>query len=710
MKKYHLVVFGCQMNVADAERIATVLDNLGYKKTSVITEADLIVVVACSVRQSAVDRIHGLTNKFNEFKAKTVLTGCVLETDRKKFEKHFDYILDINTLNDWPKIIKGKSKNYPKDYLNISPLRNNDFIAYIPISNGCENFCTYCAVPFTRGPLVSRSATAIIREVKEAVLNGAKEIWLLGQNVNDYQGGGIDFSDLLKRVNNVKGNFWIRFTSPHPKNFSNKLIKTMAECEKFAPYLNLPIQSGSDTVLKRMNRPYTFKQYKKLLDSIREEFTKKRGEDITISTDIIVGFSGETKKEFKESAKAFRECKFDMAYISQYSTRPETFAVLKMKDDVSQKEKKRRDIELTNILKKQISLKNKKYAGRVLKVLILEKKKDYYIGKSWEYKTVRIKSDQDIVGEFVDIQITKVLAWGLEGEIYRPKAIVILGATATRKTDFSIRLAKKVGGEIVSADSRQVYRKMNIGTAKPCKDKGIKEFCVEGIKHHLIDTLNPEEKYNAALFKRDAVSAINKIIAVGKIPIIVGGTGLYISSIVDNLEFPQIKADLKMRRRLEKKSIEELFSIYKKLDKKGADLIDRNNKRRLVRAIEVSMMTGETFFKYRKEESPFDILQIGIKVEKEELEKRINKRVDKMIEDGLEKEMKKLPASSPLMETIGYREWKEYGDKKEIIERIKINTFKFAKRQMTWFKKDKRIHWVEKYSELEKETKKFLKS
>ncbi|MDD4333858.1 MAG: radical SAM protein, partial [Candidatus Pacebacteria bacterium] len=224
MSKYFLSIFGCQMNLADAERIASVLSDLKYVKTSKMEEADLIIVVACSVRQSAVDRIFGLTPKFKKLKAKTILTGCVLDFDKKKLENTFDYILNIKDLGSLYKILSKESFSYPKDYLNIYPKREFDFVANIPISNGCENFCTYCAVPYTRGPLICRDYKEIIKEAKEALLKGAKEVWLLGQNVNDYNFKGVDFSDLLKMVNDLPFDFWIRFTSPHPKNFSKKLI------------------------------------------------------------------------------------------------------------------------------------------------------------------------------------------------------------------------------------------------------------------------------------------------------------------------------------------------------------------------------------------------------------------------------------------------------------------------------------------------------
>ena len=282
----------------------------------------------------------------------------------------------------------------------------------------------------------------------------------------------------------------------------------------------------------------------------------------------------------------------------------------------------------------------------------------------------------------------------MRGEIILPKLVVILGPTASGKTDLGIKLAKEFNGEIVSADSRQIYKGMDIGTGKA------KNF--EEIPHHMINILNPDEEFNAALFKKEAIGIIDGIIERGKLPFLVGGTGLYIKGVVENMQFPALEADKEMRNGLEKKSVEELFSIYNKLDPEGAQKIDRNNKRRLVRAIEVTKLLGESFFKERKGEKLYDAVQLGIKLSNEELEKNITKRVDGMIKDGLEGEVKKLYKKYgfdiPPMQTIGYREWRNYFNKKEnleeVVEKIKLDTIKFSKRQMTWFKKDKTIKWI----------------
>jgi len=263
---YYIITYGCQMNKSDSERIATVLESSGYKATSKINEADLIMVNMCSVRQSAVDRVYGQSRNLKKLKAqnpklKIILTGCILKSDRRKLAKVFDLILSIKNLQNLPQLLKSAKKyNKTKNYLEIQPKYQANFRAFIPVSNGCNNFCSYCVVPYTRGPLVCRPHQAILEEVKSVIQKGFKEVWLLGQNVNDYQSPtdpSINFAKLLKMVDDIPGNFQLYFLSSNPKDFSDELIEVMAKSKKFAKYLNLPVQSGDNEILKKMNRSYT---------------------------------------------------------------------------------------------------------------------------------------------------------------------------------------------------------------------------------------------------------------------------------------------------------------------------------------------------------------------------------------------------------------------------------------------------------------------
>jgi len=461
--KYYIITYGCQMNKSDSERIATILEKIGYKSASRENEADLILINMCSVRQSAVDRVYGLIQKLKNLKTKkpglkTILTGCILKEDKRKFKKGFDLILNIKNLPKWPNLLVPNSHDralYELEYLNIQPKYQTNFRAFVPIMTGCNNFCSYCVVPYTRGREVSRPAEEVLSEIKNlikkganpirnAISNGAREIWLLGQNVNSYQSIGknssaaasakadkiVKFHDLLKMINEIPGNFWIRFTSPHPKDFSDELINTMAKCQRVTPYLNLPVQSGDDEILKKMNRPYTVNQYKDLVKKIRDKFALIREgleRGVAISTDIIVGFPGETKKQFENTVKLFKEIKFDMAYIAEYSPRPGT-AAEKLKDDVPKKEKERRYKILTEVLKKTALENNKKFVGKEIEVLIerqgIRNKKQVYFGKTRTYKTVKIQLDPkpytlnaNLIGNFVKVKIIDALPWGLKGKL-----------------------------------------------------------------------------------------------------------------------------------------------------------------------------------------------------------------------------------------------------------------------------------------------------
>ena len=272
------------------------------------------------------------------------------------------------------------------------------------------------------------------------------------------------------------------------------------------------------------------------------------------------------------------------------------------------------------------------------------------------------------------------------------KLIVVLGPTASGKTEMAVKLAKKFNGEIVSADSRQVYKGMDIGTAKPTKKE------MQDIPHHLIDIIMPNKEFNAAIFKKKAIRTIKDIQKRKKMPFLTGGTGLFIQTIVANIDFPKVAPNKKLRKKLEQKSAKELFGIYKKLDPKGIKEIEKNNKRRLIRAIEVSKISKKPFSEQKRKGKPlFNILEIGIKKSKEEIKKSVNKRIKKMFKMGLENEVKGLVKKYgrvSSLQTIGYQESSP--------EKMSLHTLQFAKRQMTWFKRSKKIKWVKNYQQAKK--------
>jgi tRNA dimethylallyltransferase len=303
------------------------------------------------------------------------------------------------------------------------------------------------------------------------------------------------------------------------------------------------------------------------------------------------------------------------------------------------------------------------------------------------------------------------------------KLIVVLGPTASGKTGLAIKLAKEFNGEIVSADSRQIYKGMDIGTAKPLD--------LEGVPHHLLDIKTPNENYAVAEYKADAVKAIQDILSRGKLPILAGGTGLYIKAVVENLDIPKVEADVVLRKKIEK-DIEEngldfVFNQLIELDPETAYIVDPKNPRRVIRALEVTLLTHKPFSEQRKHGNPlFDVLELGISVPKEQLKTRINTRVDEMEKQGLVDEVKNLIAEYPpktgeagganqqAFDAIGYREIIEFLGEKitlpQALENMKMNTWHFAKRQMTWFKKDQKIHWISNYKEAERLIENFLRA
>jgi len=642
--KYFIKTFGCQVNFSDSERIASFLEKKGYKSAPNMEGADLIVVNACSVRQTAIDRIFGLKQKFACLKAKKILTGCILKSDKRKFKEFFDKVLDIEEF---------LGKNYLS---NLKPKCEFSESAFVPIMTGCDNFCSYCVVPYTRGREISRPTQEIIDEVKRLIKRGYKEITLLGQNVNSYKYG---FAKVLKMINDIPGNFQIKFLTSHPKDMSDELINAIAKCKKVAKEIHLPVQSGDNEILKKMNREYNISQYKNLVKKIRKKIP-----DVKISTDVIVGFPGETKKQFQNTVKLFKKIKFNKAYINKYSSRAGT-AANKLKDNVPLKEKKRR--------------------------------------------------------------------WNILNEIAnkpKQKLIVVLGPTASGKSELAVKLAKKFNGEVVSADSRQVYKEMDIGTGKITPDtknssnfstgqiKNKYIFTHKGIPHHMLDIVSPKTQFTVAEYRKKALEAIDKIYKKGKIPILCGGTGFYIQAVVEGITIPKIKPDSKLREKLEKKTTKELFKKLEKLDFRRAKEIDSKNRRRLIRALEIIIKTGKPIPKL-KTKSSFDVLIIGIKKSPQELKKSIEKRVNKMIKQGLEKEAKKLIKkygwTTVLKNTIGYSSFvptkvRTSKDKQEIINDIKLRTFQFAKRQMAWFKKypKRKVNWVTNYSRAETMLKKFV--
>lgn len=457
------------MNHSDSERISSLLEMRGFSEISDIKEADLVVYNTCGVRQMAEDRVYGQIHNLKTHASQPVtiiLTGCLAK--RKDVQKRLKNKVDLFCeIKDFPEKFKQfvilskveRSNSIQKvdssassaiadsaqnlkplnkeqiDYLGIKPKHKNSFSAYVPIMTGCNNFCAYCVVPYARGREISRPANEIITESEDLVKKGFKEIILLGQNVNSYIDGKTNFSKLLQKINAIPGKFWIQFISNHPKDVTDEMIGTVAKCKKVCENFHLPLQSGSNEIIRKMNRKYTSGYYIGLVRKIKSAYKKHKPEKLfSITSDIIVGFPGETRKQFLETAEIMKKAKYDMVFFGQYSPRPGT-AAWNMKDNVSKKEKVRREKYLNEILKKTNYENNKKYVGKILEVLIESqaipkaKLKEFslsfalgnlgnniYSGKTRTMKNVKIISTKkDLVGKIIKAKITKANVWNLEG-------------------------------------------------------------------------------------------------------------------------------------------------------------------------------------------------------------------------------------------------------------------------------------------------------
>ncbi len=341
------------MNISDSQRIATKLEELGYKSAPE-KEADLVVVNACSVRQHAVDRIWGGIKKWQKASKKILITGCVLKEDRKKLKERGIDFFEIKDLDKLENPLYDDRAMM--DYFNIKPKISGN-VAYIPIMTGCDNFCSYCAVPYTRGREISRPIKDIISDIEDVLKKGFKEILLLGQNVNSYKiplkrsskNKGLNntgFIEFLETIDNLSEDFSFNFMSSNPHDMSDEIIKTFSKLKKWPRELHLPMQSGDDKILKKMNRKYTSKQYLALISKLKNQIS-----NIILTTDIIVGFPGETKTQFNNTVKVCKKIGFKKAYIGQYSPRPGTLSA-KMKDNVLKDEKKRRWLVLDKLINK----------------------------------------------------------------------------------------------------------------------------------------------------------------------------------------------------------------------------------------------------------------------------------------------------------------------------------------------------------------------
>lgn len=455
MPTYNIQTFGCQMNYSDTERMEAYLQALGFDKTDTFEKADLVMFNTCSIRQKAEDRVYGYMRTIGQLKRRkpnlmVVVTGCMVRKSSSRYSSERDKLfnsmreLDIalrteelpklaslaRELNDEIRIPEIFEENL-EDYFKIQPTYNSyqsKSQAFVAISNGCDKFCTYCIVPYSRGREKSREVKDILDEVKKLVEDGCKEITLIGQTVNSYGLSQHDkeeeifgylkdkepFVHLLEELDKFsdKGLKRVRFTSPHPKDMSDQLIEAMSKLKTQMPYLHLPIQSGDNRTLRRMNRTYTVEQYKKIIEKLRKKIP-----DIAISTDVIVGFCGETEEEFNNTYNLFKELGFEHGYLAQYSQRTGTTAARFIKDDIPKEVKHKRWHMLNDLLRENSRHSLQRFIGKTVNVLVENQDQKTCNGRSEHFKAVEFESGRNLLGKIVPVKITDSREWMLKGEL-----------------------------------------------------------------------------------------------------------------------------------------------------------------------------------------------------------------------------------------------------------------------------------------------------
>ncbi len=444
--KYNILTMGCQLNENDSEKICGMLENMGYSKTENVKEADIALFNTCCVRENAEERLFGKVGELKKLKEEKgiiiAIGGCMMQekhiTDKiKQSYPYVDIIFGTHTLYKFPEdLYKAlEEKRKIEDVIDVDgeiyeglPIKRDSKIkASVTIMNGCNNFCSFCIVPYVRGRERSRSPRDIINEIRELAKEGYKEITLLGQNVNSYlrvereksipfeeYDGVHSFATLLEAINKIDGIERIRFVSPHPKDFTDDVIEAIAKCDKVCKLIHLPLQSGSTRVLKAMNRKYTKEQFLELVDKMKAKIP-----NLTLSTDIIVGFPGETEEEFEDTLDVVRKVNFEQVYMFIYSRRVGTPGD-RMENQIPEEIKHERFNRLKDLVEGGIEENNKKYIGTYQKVLVegeSKNNKDMLTGRTDSNKVVVFEGSKDLINKIVDLKILSEHMWYLKGKI-----------------------------------------------------------------------------------------------------------------------------------------------------------------------------------------------------------------------------------------------------------------------------------------------------
>ena len=434
-KYYCIYTYGCQMNVHDSENIAAIMEDMSYSKCCDMDNADVIILNTCAIRENAHNKVMGMLGRVKHLKETkkdiiTIFCGCMAQEEGIALELKdkypwVDIVMGTHNIHKLPLYMEEVLKTNKQDIEvfsiegevieGIPVKRDSKYKAWVNIMYGCDKFCTYCIVPYTRGKQRSRMPEDIINEVKELVKDGYMEVTLLGQNVNAYgKDLNINYTmaNLLEDVAKT-GIPRVRFVTSHPWDFTTDMISIIAKYDNIMPYIHLPLQSGSSNILKKMGRRYTKEEYRELFYKIKEMIP-----ECSITTDIIVGFPGETKEDFQDTLDLVNELKYDLAYTFIYSPREGTPASI-MKDETSMEVKKERLAILNELINKYANMNNQKYLGRIVDVLIEgpSDKDDKLMGYTDTMKLVNIKADDKYIGKIVKVKITDVKTWSMDGEV-----------------------------------------------------------------------------------------------------------------------------------------------------------------------------------------------------------------------------------------------------------------------------------------------------
>lgn len=434
--KAYVHSFGCQLNVSDGEKIKGILKETGCSFTDKPEDAGIIIFNTCAVRESAEERVFGIIGSMKKLKAENPdliigVSGCMTAQEKnleriKKSYPQVDIVLGTSAISSLPRLIYEHLESNKLEYdiseyadfsCNAEQVRESSFKASVPIMFGCNNFCTYCIVPYVRGRERSRESADIISEVTQLVNQGYKEIMLLGQNVNSYGKdleNDLTFPELLRKINEIDGDFIIRFMSSHPKDAKRELLDAILECEKVAKHLHLPVQSGSNSILKAMNRNYTVEKYLETVDYLRSHDS-----GFSLTTDIIVGFPNETDEEFQDTVKLIKQVEYDNIYSFIYSKRSGTKASM-IEDSTPEEVKSHRLRELLEVQREISDRHYRRFIGKTMRVLAdgkSKKREGFLTGKSNEFIIAEFKGDESLIGQFVNIKVTDSMNWAVTGEI-----------------------------------------------------------------------------------------------------------------------------------------------------------------------------------------------------------------------------------------------------------------------------------------------------